>query len=894
MGIDGLYRTCAPRSVAVWAEADGPGRLVFENLVAGGFSGELVALSASLPEIAGRPCLADFDRLGASPDLVVLAAPPAALPELIAASGRAGANAVVVPTPVAPAAGLREACLAPAREFGLRLLGPRSWGIVNPHAALNAGLSRALPPAGGLAVVSQSRAVCASVLELSARRRIGLSILVGLGDGWEVDAADWLDYLAGHFRVEAILLHLEAVGAMRDFLSAARAAARVKPVVVLKSGRRHAERRARTPTGALIEVEAAYDAAFRRAGLIRVETVEDLFDCGDLVGRQKRPTGPRLAIAGNARSPGVMAADFLSRRGFEPAAFRPETRRSLAEAIGGPEPVDNPLVLWPHVGPEQIRRIVSLLAAAPEADGLLFVLTPHFLDDPVKTAQAVAAGAAAGRHPVFTAWLGGGEADAGRRILTEAGLPVYDGPERAVRAFLYLYDYERNLRQLQEIPPRQPDRLSAAGQRTAAIAAAALRRGETVLTLAESLDLLEAGGLPVVRGIVARTAGEAAAAADRLGYPAILTVLSRAGLHRRRLRRKGLHDPAEVVAAFEALAAAAREEGLAVAREGLLVQPEVVDPELELRAGFRRLPPFGPVLVFGYGGVRAGIPLDQAFGLPPLNRALARRLLEGTRIHRLLAGADPEAPLRGAAAALEAGMTAIGELAAERPEIVELEASPLILSGGRLAAAGATVVLAPAETPAPLHLVISPYPQHYAADTVTRAGIALHIRPIKPEDAPLLQALWATLSPRSIYLRFLKATQELSPELLVRFTQIDYDREVALVALAGAPERMLGVARLMWRPGDDAAEYAVVVGDPWQGQGVGAALLVRLCAIAIARGFKTIWGLVLRENRAMLELARKLGGVPQRGGDDAEVEVRLDLGSLRAPEILRAVAEIRG
>lgn len=884
MGIDGLYRIAQPRTVAVWAEPGGAGPRIFENLAAGGFSGGLFALSATLPQIAGRPCLNAFERLPAGVDLAVLAAPPPLLPELIAAAGRAGVKAVVIPELVPASDPARAACLAAAAGHGVRLLGPRSWGVVNPHGGLNAGLGRRLPPAGGLAVVSQSRAVCASILERSVRRDIGLSLLVGLGDGWEIAAADWLDYLAGHHRVTAILLHLEQVGAMRDFMSAARAAARVKPVVVLKTGR-EAGRTAETPVGALIGAEEAYEAAFRRAGMIRVETVEELFDCGDLAAKQKRPAGGRLAIVANARSPGVMAADFLRDRGFEPADFGPETATALARALDDPAPPANPLLMRPGVGPEGCRRAVAILAAAPEVDGLLVALTPHFLGEPEAIARAVAEGAAGGAHPVFAVWLGGGESDPGRRSLAAAGIPVMDAPERAVRAFLTLLEYERNLRQLQEIPPRAPARPTVVRE---ARGEGGLGGGRRVLNPLESLELLAACGVPVVHGRAAESAAAAAAAADALGYPAILSVLDRdpSRRHRRRLRRKGLHDAGEVATAFAELMSAARALSDAVDPQGVLVQPEVVEPDLELRAGFRSLPPFGPVLVFGYGGLRAGIPIDQAFGLPPLNRVLARRMLEGTRIRRLVAEA-------GAASALEELLTALADIAAEHPDVVELEASPVILSGGRLAAAGATVILGPAPAPAPLHLVISPYPRHYETAVVTRSGLRLAIRPIKPEDAPLFQALWATLSPRSIYLRFLKTRQELTPELLVRYTQIDYDREVALVAIESGAERMLGVARLMWRPGDDTAEYAVVVGDPWQGKGVGAALLTRLCAIAIVRGFKSVWGLVLRENRAMLELARKLGGEPRRGEDDTEVEVRLDLGRVSAPEILQAVEEIR-
>jgi acetyltransferase len=896
MGLEGLYQMCFPRSVAVWADAQGPGRAILSNLQAGGFNGAVFAVSPAPGEICGLAGFPDFCRIASAVDLAVLAAPAERLPELVADCGRAGVRSAVIPTRLDPAEEAFSACLAPAAAGGVRLLGPRSWGVVSPWSCLNAGLSRVLPPAGELAVISQSRAVCAGLLDFSIGKRIGLSLLVGLGEGLEVDAADLLDYLAGHYRVGAILLHLERIPALRKFMSAARAASRIKPVVVLKTGRRIApDRPAATATGRLIREDGAYDAAFRRAGLIRVETLEDLFDCGDLAGKQSRPQGPNLAIVGNAHSPGVMAADFLAGHGYAPAAFSPDTSGQLLSVPGVVDALQNPLTLGPTVSPEGYRRVIEICMTAPEVDGLLLILTPHFLSDPAETARVVAAAQARRAMPVFAVWMGDRGGVEERRILAEAGLPVFEGPEQAVRAFLYLYDYDHNLKLLQEIPPRQPERFAGMRAKAEQIIADARRRGVMVLTAMEGLGLLQAYELPTVSGRTAADAAGAAKLADELGYPAILTLMTRRApvLHRRRLRRKGLHDAGEVAAAYAALLRESHGLGIAGEPPAVLVQPEVVDPDLELRMGFRHLPPFGPVLVFGYGGVREEIPLDQAIGLPPLNRALARRLLEGTRIHRLLRGAGPVT--FDCREALEDFLIGLGRLAAELPRIVELEVSPLLVASGRLMAASAAAVLGPAEAPAPLHLIISPYPDHYETTAVTRSGIPIFIRPIKPEDAPLLQALWATLSPRSIYLRFLKTTQELTPELLVRFTQIDYDREVALVALESTPDgnRMLGVSRLLWRPGDDVAEFAVVVGDPWQGMGVGARLLTRLCAIGITRGMKTIWGIVLRENRAMLDLARRLCCLTCRGDDDTEVEVRLDLANVQAPEILEAVREIQ-
>jgi acetyltransferase len=585
-----------------------------------------------------------------------------------------------------------------------------------------------------------------------------------------------------------------------------------------------------------------------------------------------------------------MAVDFLCERDLQPAALSPDTLAALDRILPSSWNRQNPIILRGELSAESYRQLMEVCQAAPEIDGTLIIIAPQFLANPLEVAGRVTSAVSVRRKPVFAVWMGGKGLEAGRRVLDEAGIPTYDAPETAVRAFLHLNDYDRNLRLLQEIPRKMPARFAINQARARKIIDSALQRETPVLDRLESLSLLEAYDLPTVSAEVARNTEEALNLADRWGYPVTLTPLARHIGNVSAAGKSGteLHDAADVRAAMAQHLERSRDDPPGAETPGAVVQPVIGRPDLEFRLASRLVSPFGPVILFGCGGIGTEIIMDQAIGLPPLNRLLAGRILEQTRLYRILKGRQGLPP--AFTPALEEFLSNFSHLVTDFPEICEMEISSLLAAGGRVFAANAQAVIAPAQSPSPMHLIISAYPDEYETKAVTKAGVHLFIRPIKPEDAPLLQELWSSLSPRTLYYRFSSPGKTLTPELLVRLTQIDYDREIALIALdaTGSGDRMLGVARLNGQPGDDKAEFAIVIGDPWQGLGVGAKLLSCLAAIALRRKIKNLWGLVLKENRAMLELGRKLGWTLLPDDDPSQVFLQLNLSAVDAPEILDA------
>jgi acetyltransferase len=889
MRIEHLHQIFSPSSVAIMGAGDAPGRNILANLLSGGFKGRLYAVGQEEQTVAGLPVWPDFKSIGDAVDLAVLAVSFDRLTAAIDACGQAGIRSALILARDLRRQAELEQIATEARNAGVRLIGPRSWGIVSPRANLNAALGREMPPQGQLAVISQSAAICAAVLDLSLSKQIGLSHLIGLGDMLDIDCADLLDYMATHAGVRAVLIHLEQITHMRKFMSAARAASRIKPVVILKTGRAQTfdGPGAVTHTGRLIRTDDVYDAAFKRAGIIRVDTVADLFDCGDLLSKQPRPRGSNLAIVSNARSPGIMAVDFLNKRDLQPAALSPETIAALDRILLSCWNRQNPIIIRDKLSAETYRQLIGLCQAAPEIDGILIIIAPQFLAGPQEVAGSITAAVSIRRKPLFAVWMGGKGLEAGRRILDEAGIPTYDAPETAVRAFLHLNDYDHNLRLLQEIPRKMPARFAANRARARKIIDSVLERKRPLLNRLESLSLLEAYDLPTTSAAIARNTNEALNLAERWGYPISLMPLDRCLGNGSAAGNVGLelHDAAGLRKAMAAHLKHTRGGVHGAEAPGVLVQPAIARPDYEFRLSGRLVAPFGPVILFGCGRIATEVVTDQAIGLPPLNRLLAGSILAETRLYRILKSRQESLP--ACTAALEEFLCNFSHLITDFPEIGELEIGSLLAVGERVFAAHAQAMVAPASSPSPMHLIISAYPDEYETRAVTKTGVPIFIRPIKPEDAPLLQEFWSSLSPRTLYYRFSSPAKALTPELLVRLTQIDYDREIALIALdaAGSGDRMLGVARLTGQSGGDKAEFAIVIGDPWQGLGVGARLLSCLAAIALRRKIKNLWGLVLKENRAMLELGRKLGWTLIADEDPSQVFLQLDLSAVDAPEI---------
>ncbi len=887
MGIEYLSEFFDPRLVAVVGASDrknSVGRTLMENLVHKEFAGKVFPINPNHREVMGMACRKSVTELDDAADLAVIAVPIAAVPKIIRECARSGVKGAIVVSAGGGEAGeegreIEEQIKQEAAAGPVRLLGPNCLGFIRPEKHLNASFAPQIPLAGNLAFISQSGAIGTAILDYSIRERFGFSHFISVGAMADIDFADLIDYLGRHPRVESILLYIESLGRIRPFMSAARAVARIKPIVALKSGRTDAgARAAASHTGAMAGEDTFYEAAFDRAGIVRVEAIGELFDCAELMAKQPRPAGAKLGIITNAGGAGVMAADALARLGGEPAQLGDETLRRLDQELPEYWSRANPIDILGDATPERYVRTVEHCKQAAEFDGLLIILTPQAMTDPTGTARELADSLDGKSVPVFAAWMGGSGVAEGLRILNQADVPTYETPEQAVRAYMYQRAYSLKLEALHEIPPRFPRQLSFDRDAAARIVSKRLRQTNGRLTEATSKRLLAAYGIPVSRTETAGSPEGAVEQASKIGYPVVMKISSTVVTHKSEAGgvRLDLRTAEEVRSAWDDIMAAARSRE--VQAQEVTLQPMIDRPDFEILIGAKRDAIFGPLILFGTGGIFTEVLKDVAFALPPLNRLLAERLMQRVRIYTLLKGyrSVPPADL----ASLEEIILRLSQLVVDFPEIAELDMNPVIVKDGRPLAADARVILKPSRLRSPEHLVISPYPEQYASRAVTSDGLEIFVRPIRPEDAPLFEALFDSLSRSSIYNRFFSPVKTLTRKMLVGYTQIDYDRQIALVAIEEDPDdRMLGVSRIIRTTGDRTAEFSVLVGDPWQGKGIGAVLLKRCLQVAKDQGIRRVWGTVLAANTQMLALARKLGfeiHSPAAG----EVEVRIDLETL--------------
>jgi acetyltransferase len=878
----------APSSVALVGatEREGAlGRLVWQNLAAGGLRGALSAVNPKHSSVFGQRCYASIGKLPQVPELAVLVTPARTVPQIIEESGAAGVRAAVVLSSGFGETGdagraLQAEALAAARRHGLRILGPNCLGLMRTDAGLNATFSPVPALPGRLALLSQSGAICTAILDWAHAAGVGFSSVVSLGAAADVDFGEILDFVIADPGTEAILMYVEGIRDARRFVSALRAAARAKPVVVLKVGRfASGTRAASSHTGALMGSDAVFDAALRRSGTVRVKTYTQLFAAARLLATGAKHAGDRLAIITNGGGPGVMAADSATENSVPLAQLSKETIAVLDQKLPAQWSRSNPIDI---VGDAPAQRYADATAAAladPGVDALLAMYSPVAVTTPEAAARAVAQVARGSTKPVIAAWLGDISPSKTRSFLEEAGLPNFYTPENAVEAFSFLCAYRRNQAQLLEVPgalsgsveTRQPDFAAVNAIRDAALAAK-----RTLLTESESKATLGAFGLPVPRTIVAADRAAAAAAARELGYPVALKILSPDITHKSDVGgvRLNLQNAEMVASAFDDMVHHARKLQPAARIEGATVQPMLRFAHArEVLVGVATDPVFGPAISFGAGGVAVEALRDTAIALPPLNAALAKELMARTRISRLLA------PYRDIpavdASAVEAVLEGVSRMVCALPWLKEMDLNPVIAHPGGAVIADARIVIDPARLQAPPrygHMAIHPYPSELEGLLVLRDGTRVTTRPIRPEDALLEKQFFDGLSEKSRYQRFLNQMAQLPPQLLARFTQLDYDRELALVALAPDTREFIGVGRYAPNADGETAEFALTVADAWQGRGVGSALLERLCDCARAAGYRALNGQILHANREMLELSARLGFI-QTGSDGDLISV---------------------
>jgi len=883
-----LHRLFNPKSIAVVGASerkDSIGFSIMKNLVTAGFKGDIFPVNKKHKTIMGLPSFGSIQDIGSSVDMAVIAIPIQFVPRIVESCGKAGlAGAIII------SAGGREIgekgqaieseILKIAQKYNLRIVGPNCLGVVNTSKELNASFAHLFPIPGKIAFLSQSGAVCTSVLDLAQREKIGFSHFVSLGSMVDVDFADMIDYLGSLGSVESIVMYMENMTNIRNFMSAARSVSRVKPIIVLKSGRSKAgARAAASHTGAMAGVDAVYDTAFRRAGVLRVNEFEELLDCSEFLSKLGRPSGPGLTIITNAGGPGVMAADALASHGMEPAVLSEDTLAQLDKILPENWSRANPVDTVGDSSPQIYLEAAKICARARETDALLLMCSPAGTVDTMSLANSLTMCLKSLPCPVFTAWIGGDNVVAARQVFNEAGIVTYDSAERAVRAFKNLYQYGRNIEALLEIPVRTDKKLIVDRFRAADIIKKAIATGFRNLTENEAKSLLGSYGIPVNTTKIAATEAMAVEISEQIGYPVVLKICSKDILHKSDCNGVILNveTAGEVRKSFQKIMENAREFAPDAVIEGVTIQAMKVQADYELIIGAKKDPNFGPIILFGMGGVLTEVFRDTSMGLPPLNRLLAGQMIEETRISRVLKGYRNFEPVNRVL--LEEILIRTSRLVTDFPEIIELDINPLMVKKGQITAVDARVLIEPSDIPSPKHLIISSYPWEYEKKDQTIDGQELFIRPIRPSDAGLLIDHFSSLSPKSVYYRFFSPVKQLSKIMLIRFTQIDYDREIALVALMGNGEdkRITGVCRIIIEPDKTLGEFAMAISDNWQGKGIGSSLLKLCLKAACSKGIKQVVGIVLAENTQMLRLARKLGFSIKHHPDSGEYDLTIDL-----------------
>jgi acetyltransferase len=868
-----------PKTVALIgaSETEGSvGRTILENLEQGGFAGTIYPVNPKRASVLG---IKAYPGIGAVPervDLAVVVTPAQTVPGLIRECAAAGVSSAVIISAgfkeIGPAGvELERQVLAEAGRVKMRIIGPNCLGIMRPHAGLNATFAAGMARPGPVGFISQSGALCTAILDWSFPENVGFSAFVSVGSMLDVGWGDLIYYLGDDPHTKSIVIYMESIGDARSFLSAAREVALTKPIIVIKVGRTEAAAKAAAShTGALTGSDEVLRAAFRRVGVLRVDTIGELFDMAEVLAKQPRPSGPRLAIVTNAGGPGVLATDMLITSGAELAEISSHTLNALNGILPAPWSHSNPIDILGDAGSDRYADTVKIVADDPKNDGLLVILTPQAMTDATGTAEKLKEFAKLKDKPLLASWMGGPEVEAGEQILNQSSIPTFRYPDRAARAFYYMWRYSSNLHALYETPTAAAETIDVHARREKAsgLIHKARAAGRTILTELESKQILQAYGIPTVETRVATSCEEAVRHANELGYPVVLKLHSETITHKTDVGgvQLNLRNATAAKRAWKTIETSVHRKAGAGHFQGVTVQPMIRSEGYELIIGSSPDPQFGPVLLFGAGGQLVEVFKDRALGFPPLNATLARRLMEQTRIYEALQGVRGRQAVD--LAALEQLLVRFSELVVEQPWIAEIDINPLLASADHLIALDARVVVYGKETAAQRlpRPAIRPYPTQYVTHWKLTDGTPVTIRPIRPEDEPLMVKFHQSLSEESVYYRYfglLKLPERIAHERLRRICFNDYDREIALVADYDSPRtgarEIIGVGRLSKVHGSGEGEFALLVSDEWQNLGVGTHLLELLVDVGSQEKLERIVGYILPENHAMQHLARSVG-----------------------------------
>ena len=883
----------APRSVALIGaseRAGSVGRNVLWNLLSSPFGGTVFPINKQRPSVLGIKAYPSVKDLPEQVDLVVITTPAETVPGLIHECVEEG-----VPAGIVISAGFKEhgergkqleAEIMETIRGKMRIIGPNCLGVMNPVKGLNATFAHTIARPGNVAFLSQSGALCTAVLDWSLRENVGFSSFISIGSMLDVGWGDLIDYYGNDPRTQSIVIYMESIGDARAFLSAAREVSLTKPIIVIKAGRTaEAAKAAASHTGSMTGSDDVLDAAFRRSGVLRVNSIADIFYMTEVLAKQPRPKGNRLCIVTNAGGPGVLATDALIPGGGELAELSEETMKAFDEYLPPHWSHNNPVDILGDAEPERYAKSLEIAAKDPSIDGMLVIMTPQGMTNPTLIAEKLRPYAKGLGKPVLASWMGGNEVTAGEDILNQAGIPSFPFPDTAVRAFNYMWRYAYNLKGIYETPVMHGSEEELNRAAAKKILGDVRKSGRTILTEYESKKLLEAYGIPTVPTEIANTEAEAVTLAKKMGFPIVLKLHSFTITHKTDVGGVvlNLRDADAVKKAFTAIKTSVTEKAGAEHFQGVTVQPMAKLDGYEVILGSSLDPQFGPVLLFGMGGQLVEVFKDKALALPPLNTTLARRMMEQTKIYKALKGVRGRKPVD--LAALEDLMVRFSELVAEQRLIKEIDINPLLASSDQLIALDARVVvhgLDVKDEDLP-KTAVRPYPVQYVSQWKLKDGQEVTIRPIRPEDEPTMIHFHEKLSERSVYLRYfqpLKLSQRVAHERLTRICFIDYDREMALVVekkLENGETDIIAVGRLSKLHGRNEGEIAALVRDEYQGKGIGSELYRRLVAIAKDEKLKEVNSSMLGENREMRAVCTKLGFKIETDIEDNLVRAKLNL-----------------
>ncbi|MBE9098451.1 bifunctional acetate--CoA ligase family protein/GNAT family N-acetyltransferase [Vacuolonema iberomarrocanum] len=924
-----------PETVAVIGASNRPnsvGRTLMWNLIRNPFGGTVFPVNPKHPNVFGIKTYPNVAAIPEPVDLAIIATPASTVPMLVSECAAAGVKTAIIISAGfretgEPGLALEQRIREHLRHSSMRVLGPNCLGLMNPPRGINATFASAIAKPGNVGFISQSGALCTAVLDWSFPEDVGFSAFISIGSMLDISWGDLIYYLGDDPHTKSIVIYMESIGDAHAFMSAAREVALTKPIILIKAGRtEEAAKAATSHTGTLAGSDAVLEAAFRRCGVLRVNRISELFNMAEVLGkRQCRPQGPNLTIITNAGGPGVLATDALVATGGKLADLSGETLKQLSACLPLHWSYNNPIDILGDADPQRYAQALEIAIQDPNSDGLLVILTPQAMTDPTRTAETLKEtveqlqSTPMCHKPILASWMGDAEIAQGEKVLNHSQIPTYRYPDSAARLFNLMWQYSYNLGGIYETPTLPKDWDEGGPDRPIAqrLIASARDSGRTLLTEAESKQLLAAYGIPVVDTRVATTADEAVAVAEAMGYPVVLKLYSKTVTHKTDVGGVYLNlaGAESVRQAFEAIA-----QNLKAALTDMPCDPDnpdflgvTVQPMVERDGGYELIvgssidPQFGPILLFGPGGQMIDVFQDRAIALPPLNTTLARRMIEQTQVYKALQGIRGRPPVDFSA--LEHLLVKFSQLVIEQRWIKEIDINPLLIQpnwaavkrGHRLGtnapksphllspllALDARIVLHSAETQEVdfPRLAIRPYPAHYTSRWTAPNGTAVKIRPIRPEDEPLIVQFHKTLSEQSVYLRYfhlMTLSHRVAHDRLTRICFIDYDREMALVAdcknLATGDHEILGVGRLSKLHGVPEAEFALLVTDAFQGQGLGTELLQRLVQIGRDEGLTAIHAEILAENKAMQRVCEKVGFVLHRHPDEVDATLRLDVG----------------